>query len=205
MTSLRKLLNLLAAAGLVACLIIASVVLWDGRLVQQAVDRGMAAKDVVADILPPPMYLIELRLVLGMAADGSLGADEARKERDRLVAEYEARVSHWSQNPPYGLEKQLLGAQHQAGQAFIATSEAVLAAVKRGDEAAARDALAASHAAYLKHRAGVDTTVTAGNAFAQSAVSDIDASLRTLKWAAIVMMVLSVVTLGGLSHGCAAA
>ncbi len=82
------------------------------------------SKDVVADILPPPLYLIELRLVLSEAAEGTLNPDAATKEFERLVSDYDARVAYWTKNPPYGLEKRLLGEQHAAALKFIAAVRA---------------------------------------------------------------------------------
>jgi methyl-accepting chemotaxis protein-1 (serine sensor receptor) len=80
------------------------------------------AKDVIADILPPPMYLIEVRLVLSMMMDGSLPAADGKKRFDELAAEYAQRVDYWTKNPPFGLEAKLLGAQHTAAKAFIAAA-----------------------------------------------------------------------------------
>ena len=67
------------------------------------------AKDVTADILPPPMYLVEMRLVLSRAVEGTLDASSARQEVDRLAKEYDARYEYWRANPPKALGELLLG------------------------------------------------------------------------------------------------
>lgn len=53
--------------------------------------------------------LRELRLVPSQAMEGTLTVDEARSEARRLKSEYEARVEHWTNHPPCGLEKTLFG------------------------------------------------------------------------------------------------
>jgi methyl-accepting chemotaxis protein I, serine sensor receptor len=77
----------------------------------------MVTKREGPDILPPPMYLIEMRLVLSPAVEGSLPPEKATSEFQRLRQEYEARVSHWRAHPSFGLERHLLGRQHEQAQA----------------------------------------------------------------------------------------
>jgi methyl-accepting chemotaxis protein len=180
--SLRSTLMVLVAGGVAALCALGAATAVGNHLAAKAVDRGMVAKDVVADILPPPMYLVELRLVLGMAVDGTLPVAEAQKERERLVKEYSGRVEHWQKNPPYGLEAQLLGAQHEAGQRFIAASEAVLAAAAGTDKEASLAALKSAHAQYLAHRAGVDTTVSTANTFASEALASYASTTQRVLW-----------------------
>ena len=167
--SLRWSIFLLGAFGVVAALSIATQGYWlQGRMSQSAT-AVIVAKDVVADILPPPMYLIELRLILSQAVEGTLNAAEAKKQADRVVTEYGQRAEHWTKNPPYGLEKQLLGRQHEAAQKFIAAARSqVIDTLQSGEAALARKNLVQVHDLYLEHRAGVDETVAAGGKFAEA-------------------------------------
>jgi methyl-accepting chemotaxis protein len=172
MRSLRSILFSLVGAGLLAIVALAIAVYLGQKLQEDQVQRTFVAKDVTADVLPPPMYLIELRLVLGMAVDGTMKLEQARSERERLVGEYRARVDYWYAHPPYGLESSLLGDQHVAAERFVGKSEAVLAAVGAGDREAAAAALQAAHAAYAEHRLGVDATVKRAVSFANAAMAD---------------------------------
>lgn len=182
MKSLRANLLMLVLAGVVASCLIAAASIAGNFLANQAVQRSLVAKDLTADILPPPLYLIELRLLLSMAVDGTVPVAEAEKERTRLVNEYRARIDYWTLHPPYGLEAQLLGAQHESGQRFIVASGNVLKAMAGGDEAASKTALAAAHALYLVHREGVDATVQVANDFAASSLARYETTNHQIYW-----------------------
>ena len=182
MNTLRGKLVALVSVALLALCLLAGVAKLGNDMSERTVERGMVAKDVVADILPPPLYLIELRLVLGMAVAGEMPVTEAQKEYARVAKEYADRVAHWTQHPPYGLETALLGEQHAHGRQFIAAAEPVLKAVAEGDQARATTALAVAHTLYAKHRAGVDATVKTANAFAAAAQADLETTTRRVQW-----------------------
>ena len=77
----------MAAIGITAVSACALTGLWSESRLSQASQRAFVAKDVVADILPPPMYLIEMRLLLSQALEGRLDATQARSELARLDKE----------------------------------------------------------------------------------------------------------------------
>jgi methyl-accepting chemotaxis protein len=118
--SLRSSLMAIALAGSLAALAVLVQALWSFDSLDRSAREAMVAKDVIADILPPPMYLIELRLALSRAVEQTLPLDQAANEVDRLQSEYEQRVAYWREHPPFGLEQHLLGQQHQAAQKLIA-------------------------------------------------------------------------------------
>jgi methyl-accepting chemotaxis protein len=182
MKTLRASLATLIAAAVLTLSLFAATATVGTWWAERAVTRSLDAKDVVADILPPPLYLIELRLVLGMVMDGSMAVPEAEKERTRLIKEYADRAAHWGKNPPYGLEALLLGPQHADGQRFIEASAEVLKAAAGPDPEAARAALKSAHSVYLQHRAGVDATVKAANAFAEQSMADYATANHRVAW-----------------------
>ncbi len=160
------LIGLLATALAVATTLTVTAMSTEGSLAEQA-NRVYVAKDVTADILPPPMYLIEMRLVASQALEGSMELATAKSEIARLKSEYLARVQYWTASPPYGLEAQLLGEQHAAANVFIdAIEQKFLPAISAGDMTDAKQALMAAHVLYLRHRRGVDATVAASTTFA---------------------------------------
>jgi methyl-accepting chemotaxis protein len=137
--------------------------------------KAFVGKDLVADILPPPLYLIEMRLVLSQAVEGTMAIEDATSNYNRLVGEYKGRVDYWEQNPPYGLEKKLLGRQHEAAKIFMAAAQTeVLNKLKAGGKEAALANLSKIQELYAEHRAGVVETVAAVNVVARESVTDFD-------------------------------
>ncbi|MFO0208067.1 MAG: methyl-accepting chemotaxis protein, partial [Betaproteobacteria bacterium] len=175
MNSLKSMLLIQVAAALAACGLLLATALYSGHRLGADAQRTFVAKDVTADILPPPMYLIEMRLVLSQGIEGTLKPEVAVAEVNRLDKEYLARVEHWKANPPFGLETDLLGAQHRAAGQFVsAARNDILPPLLAGDREAARRALEQVHALYLEHRAGVDATVKRSNDFAAAAMASFD-------------------------------
>jgi methyl-accepting chemotaxis protein len=181
---LRTMLTSFTGIALAAALGIGALSYWGAHESGVAATQTFVAKDVVADILPPPLYLIEMRLVLSQVSEGSMPLGQAQAEFKRLQTEYEGRVDYWRTHPPYGLEGKLLGTQHQEGQAFIVAAGKVLALIAAGGDAAAvQVAMKSTHQTYLAHRAGVDATVKESVAFTDAAIANYDARITTTQWA----------------------
>ena len=181
--SLRLALLATGLTGLIAAIAVLSQALWSFESLNNSAAKALVAKDVVADILPPPMYLIELRLVLSQAVEATMPVDEAAKQVDRLVGEYQVRVDYWTANPPFGLEADLLGMQHKTAQALIAAAKpSVIAPLKAGDKEAARRGLDEIHKLYLAHRQGVDVTVKSGSGLAENSIGSFDATRKNGLW-----------------------
>ncbi|MBK7001768.1 MAG: hypothetical protein IPH35_17835 [Rhodoferax sp.] len=200
MKSLRSALALLSFCGIVTAGILTVVSYGGGVQADAAVQRTFVAKDVTADILPPPMYLIELRLVLSQGLEGSMPFAQVQSEAARLVREYEERVTYWREHPPYGLEAQLLGQQHQAAQAFISNARLVLKALDAGDMAAAKASLKEAHVQYQRHREGVDETVKVSLAFASEATANYDRTLGQVSWFQWMILGLAAAMLSGVGY-----
>jgi methyl-accepting chemotaxis protein len=197
---LRALLTALTAAAVLISAGVGGVSLWGAIKAEDAASKTFVAKDVTADILPPPMYLIEMRLVLSQAVEGTLAPDAVKTEVRRLEAEYEARAQHWTANPPYGLEARLLGQQHAAGRTFIAHAVKIADAAAAGaDRATLRADLDAAHTAYQAHRAGVNATVSESLEFANASLAAFDSTVETtkhLQWALLVLAGVCLPALG---------
>ncbi|MDZ7812051.1 MAG: methyl-accepting chemotaxis protein [Ideonella sp.] len=201
LNSLRWSIAALAAVGVITSALVSGQGLWVQERMGQNAGQAFVAKDVVADILPPPMYLIEMRLMLSQAVEGTLEVAEAKKQWERLSAEYQARADYWTQNPPHGLEKHLLGRQHEAGKVFIAAAQdQVLAKLLSGDAEGAKQALTDVHKLYLAHRSGVDETVVAGNAFASQSMEGFAADQKQSTALALLVAALAIGALVVLSR-----
>ncbi|MEK8049324.1 methyl-accepting chemotaxis protein [Ideonella sp. DXS22W] len=164
----------LAALGALTVCLCVLVAIAVTRELTRSSQKAFIAKDVVADILPPPMYLIEMRLVLSRALETSIPVDQGLSEMKRLRREYEERVAWWTAHPPFGLEAELLGAQHREAQAFMTEAEALFRHLREGDHEAATAALLRAEVRYLRHRQGVDATVKAATSLASQTMLDFE-------------------------------
>jgi methyl-accepting chemotaxis protein len=200
MKSLRQALMTLSAAGIAALLLLAVVTEVGRQRSDAAVQRTFVAKDLTADVLPPPMYLIELRLVLSKALEGGISAAAAQQEWSRLKKEYDDRVAYWKETPPYGLEQQLFGAQHESAVAFLEGSAKLLQTLAKGDVEAARVELKGVDQLFEQHRAGVDTTVKASVAFAANSIQNYDATGVWIDRVGIAVVLITIAALVLLSR-----
>ncbi len=127
--------------------------------------RLAAADELIADVLPPPEYVIEAYLTLFQQLDQAGRATSAGDLIDktrRLEQTFEARRQFWSDTlPPGALRAALLdGAAREARAFFDLERSQFLPALGRGDLAAAR-AVAYGPLAqtYERHRRAVDQVV----------------------------------------------
>ena len=142
-------------------------------------------KDLVADILPPPAYIIEAHLVAH-----HLAIETDDKERQRLVARfkelkegpggYNERHEFWDKNLPNSEMKTMLQVKsYDAAKAYFAAAESqFLPKVLAGESEAALQVLEASLVpSFEAHRAAIDEVVklaaeanTAGEAAAAQVI-----------------------------------
>lgn len=185
-------------SALTVTALVSAVSLWGARQAGIAATQTFVATDVTADILPPPMYLIELRLMLSQGVEGTFPLEKVKAEVKRLELEYQAHVKFWSDNPPYGLEAKLLGPQHEAGVAFIAAAAKVVDALDaNADPTTLQAALISAHEAYLAHRGGVDATVKGSTAFAETSIAAFDSMTRATTHKELILLGLAALGLAG--------
>jgi methyl-accepting chemotaxis protein len=118
-------------------------------------------KDLIADILPPPEYVIEayLEATLVLVEPASRAAHAARLRQ--LHKDYDERHAYWQGQPIDAEAKDiLLRTSHAHATKFWQTLETdFLPALDRGDSDGARSAYAALQSSYAAHRAAVDQIV----------------------------------------------
>ena len=193
---LRAMLNTLIAIALAAAVGISGLSFWGSQASGIAATQSFVTKDVTADILPPPLYLIEMRLVLSQAVEGNMPIAAAQTEFKRLQTEYKDRAEYWRSHPPYGLESKLLGAQHQEGQAFMLLADKTLELVASGATPDAIQAsLKAAQASYVAHRAGVDATVKESVSLADQSIANYESTTRDMRRLQAIGLALTAVLL----------
>ena len=127
-------------------------------------------KDLVADILPPPAYIIEAYLLCYEAANTS-SADERAKALARLTQaekEYHDRRQVWRDAlPDSRMKTALVTDSAQPAEAFfkILHEQFVPALVAADYDKARRLASGEMHEAYARHRQFIDEVVTLANQF----------------------------------------
>ena len=155
------LFGLVTATGLGAVVFTGLYALSDVRVGGPLYDKIKLGNDLVADILPPPEYVIEsyLEATLALNNPASLAA-----RRDRLVQlkkEYDERHQFWLKsdlNP--AIKSKLVEQSHREVQRFwTAIEQELLPALAKADAATAAKSYSEVTAAYLAHRALIDEIV----------------------------------------------
>jgi len=127
------------------------------------------AKDLVADVLPPPEYIVESYLVAYQIA-GSEDRSEVAALKERigvLHADYETRHEYWTKVLPEGRIRSLLleDSYRPAGRFYSVVEKELVPAVERGDQSRA---LALLHGTveplFQEHRAAIDEVVSLADA-----------------------------------------
>jgi methyl-accepting chemotaxis protein len=138
-----------------------------------AFDMGQG-KDVVADILPPPLYVIEAQLVSYEAIRAAPARRAALIEKLRsLKKDYDDRNAFWeTQVIEPEMKGSLLGEQRTHADRFWQEVEhGFVPALRADDVQAAEASLARMRTHYDGHRAGVDATVTKANRYAEQTLT----------------------------------
>ncbi|HEY3325952.1 MAG TPA: methyl-accepting chemotaxis protein [Novimethylophilus sp.] len=128
--------------------------------------RIVQGKDLVADILPPPEYLIESWLTaLEMTTASPSDLPALVEKSRRLLADYEDRHKFWMRDLPEGKLKTLMVENsYKPGKAFLdLQSRQFIPALQAGNREAAMALIPALRARYAEHRAMIDEAVKLAN------------------------------------------
>lgn len=125
--------------------------------------RIVQGKDLVADILPPPEYILESYLVCMQLLD-STDKSEQDKLTERfktLKTEYDTRHEFWLKEGLGGeLGEVFLKQAHEPAQAFFQSAfDEFIPAVQKGEREAAVTAMARMKPLYQAHRQAIDRVV----------------------------------------------
>ena len=125
--------------------------------------RIVQGKDLIADILPPPEYILESYLV---ALQLSEVGDQAEQDRligrlKKLKGEYDERHTFWLKEDLGGdLADTFMNQAHpQAVNFYNIVFNEYIPAVKKSDKAAAAQAMARMRTVYEIHRTAIDKVV----------------------------------------------
>ncbi|MBI5889495.1 MAG: methyl-accepting chemotaxis protein [Nitrosomonadales bacterium] len=160
-------LIVLSLAGFIAASSAAFWALSELKVNGPLYQRIVQGKDLIADILPPPEYIIETYLVANELRDIA-SAEQRDKSISRLAQlrkDYDDRHAFWQQQPlEENIKKALLAEAHGFALDFFKTlDEQYLPAVRAGDRERMKAAMQEMQPVYEKHRQVIDRVVTMTN------------------------------------------
>jgi methyl-accepting chemotaxis protein WspA len=159
-------------------------------------------KDLIADVLPPPEYIIESYLLVLQQLDETdqKRIDQLIQDGERLEQEYATRHAVWEKELAVGeVKRQMVEVAYNAATDFFRLRDGEFAgAMKNPDRAAARElAHGKMHDAYETHRHAIDYVVaetnkknTATEAHARTLIEDSGTALGILAAAVIGVVLL---------------
>ena len=143
-----------------------------------AYEKIVASKDLIADILPPPNYIIELHYYVtramldasnsgnGKALAGSANISRLSSALPRLQQAYEERLRHWAANKYITEEEQVLltkDSNAPASSYINLVSSSLLPALTSGNRQAAMAAFKELDRLFYEHREINDRLVDIAN------------------------------------------
>jgi signal transduction histidine kinase len=160
-TRLWALMGVLVVLAIIAVAVFASV-LNQVRINSDRYNQIVQAKDITADVLPPPLYLVETQLIVHELALGY--EDESEKqlaELDKLQAQYKERFQVWEEaSVSPEMRSALRQSNASASSYFVILNGPFATAAKEGDRKTMRGLLASSlEPDYSSHRESVDRVV----------------------------------------------
>ena len=169
------------AIVLLVFLILAGIGFFSLHAMKKSADQMGQGKDVVADILPPPLYLIEAQLVSNDLLQATTAERAPLIEKLRaLKKDYDERNQFWETSGlDQTLASNLLGEQRKQGELFWKEAlEHFIPAIRANDSAAASASAKTLRRYYEAHRQGVDSTVNLGNKYAGEKFESLTATAK---------------------------
>ena len=160
-----------------------------------AYHRIVDGKDLIADILPPPLFLVEAYM---LATEGTLHSERAQANLEKIIklrAQYDDRKAYWAaSNLDNSLKKELAEqVLHEADQFWVTIDEKLKPAVAQNDHAAMHAMLDQLMDEFYQHQASVNTLVANATTYLEQSEVQADERSRFLSTAALLAAGLSVV------------
>jgi len=176
----------LVVVGLIAVIIASNFALSQLKVGGPLYDKIKLGNDLVADILPPPEYVIEAYLEATLALQDPSTVAARRDRLAQLKKDYDERRDFWSKSDlDPAIKAKLVEKSHGSVQRFwTLVDQSFLPALAKGDTAAAAKSYADITAAYTAHRAVIDDIVKQTND--ENAATEAEATSRVQLFTTIV-------------------
>ncbi|MBR1148267.1 methyl-accepting chemotaxis protein [Bradyrhizobium sp. AUGA SZCCT0431] len=181
------LFGLVTAIGLGAVVFTGLFALSEVKVGGPLYNKLKLGNDLIADILPPPEYVIESYLEATLALNNPSELANRRERLKQLKKEYDERHEFWvrSDLEPVVKAKFVVDSHREVQRFWTAIEQAFLPALAKADAAAAAKAYSEISAAYLAHRALIDEIVkktTDDNAAIESAATQRVGTFNVILW-----------------------
>lgn len=162
--------------------------------------RSQQANDLLADILPPPSYIIEPYLEVTQIVRDPRQLSDGKARLAELKLQYRERHKYWSESDlEPSLKTQVENSIHASAEEFWREADRVfIPAIARTDLESANASYARLTKAYVNHRTAVDKLVKDNNAYAAELKAS---SASKLKLAMDGMAAIAALMLGALGCG----
>jgi len=163
----------------------------------------IADKDLIADILPPPSYIIELHYNV---TNAMLGAQSKIRKREnieqldrifpKLEQDYEGRLKYWTESDVISEEQRLLLTQNindPARNYFSLVRSSLLPALESGNNGKADQTFKQLESLYLEHREQINRLVDVTN---QEVVINEKATSSIQNNASLILLMITLLLLG---------
>jgi methyl-accepting chemotaxis protein len=163
--------------------------------------QAQRTSDLVADVLPPPAYIIEAYLETTLLLRNPAGAPAAAKRLATLHGDYRTRLDYWARTDMDPAVYAALKASRPAADAFWTEVEGrYLPAARAGDRVAMKRSYAQISRHYGVHRTAIDALVTRAVAYQASLSAR---ATTTLHVALVMLSIIGLLIVGGVAVFCA--
>jgi methyl-accepting chemotaxis protein len=156
-------------------------------------------KDLIADILPPPEYVIESYLETTLLLNDPTSLAQRRERLTQLHKEYDVRHAFWKDLEDFDpVNKQWIVEESYShvSRFWNVIETQFLPAIEKGDMEVARTAYAEITGAYADHRAVVDKMVARANemnAATEIAAAESEQSYTLFVWSVAAVVLVTVI------------
>ena len=173
--------GVIVAVGTLAVALIGAGIADQIRIGGALYNKIKDGNDLVADILPPPEYVIEAYLEATLALDKGKPLADSKVRLAQLHKDYDDRRAYWQKSDlsPALVEKLTKKSDDQVRVFWSSVEGQLLPALERGDRPAAETAYARATKAYAAHRAVIDDVVNDANGINSALEAEAEARGRT--------------------------
>jgi methyl-accepting chemotaxis protein len=153
-------------------------------------------KDLIADVLPPPEYIIESHLVtLQIERASPEGVAPLVARLKSLHAEYDARHEYWKQQNLESHIKKLMvdEVDVHAGEFYRIADQKFIPAALAGDRAAMDQAFSLLDSAYQQHRNAIEEVVKLSNEANEKIELEVETDLKQAHMGSLAVFVITMI------------